>query len=56
MDVLFLIVLNVIVPVFLLIGAGALMHRIFQFDMNTLSKLQSWLNLIAVWPPAFRIA
>ncbi|NOV00988.1 AEC family transporter [Paenibacillus planticolens] len=48
MDVLFLIVLNVIVPVFLLIGAGVLMHRVFQFDMNTLSKLNAFFLLPAV--------
>ncbi|MBD0380818.1 AEC family transporter [Paenibacillus sedimenti] len=48
MDVLFLIVLNVIVPVFLLIGAGVLMHRVFHFEMNTLSKLNAFFLLPAV--------
>lgn len=48
MDVLFLIVLNVIVPVFILIGAGAFMHRVFHFDMNTLSKLNAYFLLPAV--------
>lgn len=39
MDVLALIVLNVIVPVFILIGAGILLHRKFRLDLHTLSKL-----------------
>lgn len=42
MDVLFLIVLNVILPVFMLIVAGAFLHRKFKFDMNTLSKLNTY--------------
>ncbi|MEW9700502.1 AEC family transporter [Paenibacillus sp. SI8] len=48
MNVLLLILLNVIVPVFLLIGAGVLMHRVFQLDMNTLSKLNAFFLLPAV--------
>ncbi|MFD0698815.1 AEC family transporter [Paenibacillus sp. GCM10027628] len=48
MDVLLLIVLNVIVPVFVLIGAGVLMHRTFKFEMNTLSKLNAFFLLPAV--------
>ncbi|MDD9269416.1 AEC family transporter [Paenibacillus sp. GCM10023248] len=48
MDILFLILLNVIVPVFLLIGAGVLMHRVFHFEMNTLSKLNAYFLLPAV--------
>ncbi|GMB08260.1 AEC family transporter [Thermolongibacillus altinsuensis] len=39
MKILFLIILNVIVPVFILIGAGVFLHRKFHFDLNTLSKL-----------------
>jgi malate permease and related proteins len=42
MDVFFLILLNVILPVFLLIGAGVFLHRKFKFDMNTLSKLNTY--------------
>ena len=42
MSVLFLILLNVIVPVFFLIGAGAFLHRKFHLDMNTLSKLNQF--------------
>lgn len=48
MDVFFLIILNVILPVFLLIGIGAFLHRKFNFDMGTLSKLNSYLLLPAV--------
>ncbi|WP_144552228.1 AEC family transporter [Bacillus sp. X1(2014)] len=42
MEVFFLIVLNVILPVFILIGAGVFLHRKFKFDMNTLSKLNTY--------------
>jgi predicted permease len=42
MDVFFLILLNVILPVFVLIGAGVFLHRKFKFDMNTLSKLNTY--------------
>ncbi|MBZ5751004.1 AEC family transporter [Metabacillus rhizolycopersici] len=45
MEILFVIVLNVILPVFLLIGVGAFLHRKFIFDMNTLSKLTTYLFL-----------
>ncbi|MCR8642535.1 AEC family transporter [Paenibacillus sp. N1-5-1-14] len=48
MNVLFMIVLNVIVSVFLLIAAGVVMHRKFNFDMNTLSKLNAFFLLPAV--------
>ncbi|WP_462409396.1 AEC family transporter [Neobacillus sp. Marseille-QA0830] len=48
MDVFFLIVLNVILPVFLLIGAGAMLHRKFKFEINTLSKLTTYLLMPAV--------
>jgi predicted permease len=42
MEVFFLILLNVILPVFVLIGAGVFLHRKFKFDMNTLSKLNTY--------------
>src|SRR3954467_6698673 len=42
MDVFFLILLNVVLPVFLLIAAGVFLHRKFKFDMNTLSKLNTY--------------
>lgn len=42
MEVFFLIVLNVILPVFTLIGAGVFLHRKFNLDMNTLSKLNTY--------------
>ncbi|MGG3470331.1 AEC family transporter [Neobacillus pocheonensis] len=42
MEVFFLILLNVILPVFFLIGAGVFLHRKFNFDMNTLSKLNNY--------------
>ncbi|MBO1514553.1 AEC family transporter [Metabacillus bambusae] len=45
MDTLYLIILNVILPVFILIGLGAFLHRKFFFDMNTLSKLNTFLLL-----------
>ncbi|MGG1674798.1 AEC family transporter [Neobacillus sp. NRS-1170] len=42
MEVFFLILINVILPVFTLIVAGVFLHRKFQFDMNTLSKLNNY--------------
>jgi predicted permease len=48
MDIFLLIFLHVILPVFFLVGLGALLHRIFQFDMNTLSKLNVYVLLPAV--------
>ncbi|WP_249869158.1 AEC family transporter [Oceanobacillus saliphilus] len=39
LSVLFSILLNVIFPVFILLGAGIVLHRIFTFDLNTLSKI-----------------
>jgi malate permease and related proteins len=48
LDVLSLILLHVMLPVFLLVGLGALLHRIFHFDMNTLSKLNVYALLPAV--------
>ncbi|WP_026561453.1 AEC family transporter [Bacillus sp. J37] len=48
MDVFFLILLHVILPVFTLIGIGTFLHRKFTFDMGTLSKLNTYLLLPAV--------
>ena len=48
MDVFFLILLNVILPVFLLIGAGVFLHRKFKFDMSTLSKLNTYFLMPSV--------
>ncbi|MEH7332615.1 AEC family transporter [Neobacillus drentensis] len=48
MGILFHITLNVILPIFALIGTGAFLHRKFKFDMNTLSKLNSYLLMPAV--------
>ncbi|MED1470097.1 AEC family transporter [Bacillus salipaludis] len=48
MDVLFHITLNVILPIFALIVAGAFLHRRFKLDMNTLSKLNSYFLMPAV--------
>lgn len=48
MDVLFLIVYQVILPVFTLIGAGACLHRKFTFDMQTLSRLTTYFLMPAV--------
>ncbi|GLH62881.1 AEC family transporter [Parageobacillus sp. G301] len=48
MDIFLLILLHVILPLFFLVGLGALLHRIFHFDMNTLSKLNVYVLLPAV--------
>ncbi|MBB2481775.1 AEC family transporter [Bacillus sp. APMAM] len=48
MSVFLLIGLNVILPVFILIGAGVFLHRKFKFDMNTLSKLNTYFLMPAV--------
>lgn len=48
LEVLGLIVLNVILPVFALIIVGALLHRKFSFDMNTLSKLSNYFLMPAI--------
>ncbi|MDQ1143992.1 putative permease [Bacillus sp. SORGH_AS 510] len=48
MSVLFQITLNVILPIFALIGVGAFLHRKFHFDMKTLSKLNTFLFMPAV--------
>lgn len=48
MDVLLPILLNVIFPVFFLLGAGVFLHRKFQFDLNTLSKITTFYLLPTV--------
>jgi len=48
LDIFIHIVVDVILPLFLLIGAGAYLHRLFHFDMNTLSKLTTYFLLPAV--------
>lgn len=48
MNLLFMILLNVILPVFTLIGIGVFLHRKFELDMNTLSKLNTYLLMPAV--------
>jgi len=48
MEVFFLILLNVVLPVFLLIAAGVLLHRKFKFDMSTLSKLNTYFLMPSV--------
>lgn len=48
MDILIAIMLEVILPVFILIGMGAFLHRIFTFDLITLSKITSYYLLPVV--------
>lgn len=48
MDVLSLIILNVILPVFLLIGAGAVLHLKYTLDLTTLAKLNTYLLMPAL--------
>ncbi|SFM10343.1 AEC family transporter [Salibacterium qingdaonense] len=48
MAVLFQILLQIIFPVFFLLGVGALLHRLLQFDMKTLSRLLTYLFLPTV--------
>ncbi|SFP34131.1 AEC family transporter [Salibacterium halotolerans] len=48
MTVLFQILLQIIFPVFFLLGMGALLHRLFQFDLKTLSRLLTYLFLPTV--------
>lgn len=42
MSVLTLIILNIIFPIFILMGMGVFLHRIFAFDLKTLSKLTTF--------------
>ncbi|WP_345740654.1 hypothetical protein [Metabacillus endolithicus] len=42
MDVLTLILLNVIFPVFVLMGMGIFFHRKFHFNLDTLSKITTY--------------
>jgi predicted permease len=39
MNILLMILQNIILPVFILIGVGVFLHRKFNFDLNTLSKI-----------------
>ncbi len=48
MDVLLLILQNIIVPVFILIFAGILLHRKFKLDLNSLSKITFYYLIPAV--------
>jgi len=48
LDIFIRIVVDVILPLFLLIGAGAYLHRLFHLDMNTLSKITTYFLLPAV--------
>lgn len=48
MEVLLLIIINVILPVFLLIGAGAILHINYSLDLNTLAKLNTYLLMPAL--------
>ncbi len=48
MELLLSIILDVILPVFILIAAGAFLHRTFTFNLGTLSKLLTYLLLPAV--------
>lgn len=48
MGLFLMIFLNLIVPLFTLIGAGALFQRHFKLDMSTLSKLTTYFLLPAV--------
>lgn len=48
MEVLVLIVMNVILPVFTMIGVGVFLHRKFTLNMDTLSKLNHYFLLPAV--------
>ncbi|MBO1511511.1 AEC family transporter [Metabacillus bambusae] len=48
MEVLSLIILNVIFPVFVLIGIGIFLHRKFTFNLDTLSKITTYYFLPTV--------
>ena len=48
LNVLFSILLNVIFPVFLLMGMGVFLHRLFHFDLHTLSKMTTYYLLPVV--------
>lgn len=48
LTVLFSILLNVIFPVFALLAVGIVLHRIFSFDLNTLSKITMYYLLPVV--------
>lgn len=48
MEILVAIILEVILPVFILIGMGTLLYRIFHFDLVTLSKILTYYLLPVV--------
>src|SRR5699024_3346262 len=48
MNVLLSILLHVIFPVFLLMGMGVFFHRVYRFDLNTLSKITTFYLLPVV--------
>ncbi|WP_373229126.1 AEC family transporter [Cohnella sp.] len=48
MDIILRIFLQVIFPVFLLLGAGVFLHRKYHFDMNTLSKMTTFVLMPTV--------
>ena len=48
MEILLQIMINVMLPIFSLITVGAFLHRMFAFDMKTLSKLNTYLLIPAV--------
>src|SRR5690625_4263420 len=48
MSILVTILLNIIFPVFALMGAGMFFHRRFNFDVNTLSKITMYYLLPVV--------
>lgn len=48
MDLFFSILIEVIAPVFILIGMGIFLHRMFHFDLKTLSKITTYYLLPVV--------
>lgn len=48
MQVFFMILWNVIFPVFVLLGSGVLLHRIFKFELGTLSKITTYFLIPAI--------
>lgn len=48
MKIFLMIIVNVILPVFILIGIGAFIHRKYKLDLNTLSKINNYLLMPAV--------
>src|SRR5699024_6285775 len=48
MNVLLSILLDVVFPIFLLMGMGVFFHRMYKFDLNTLSKITTFYLLPVV--------